>query len=134
MPNSDSRLLVPFIDTRSYAGQHFVTTGEIIDILPGMQKHTNAVTVDMCLAYLILEIATIDHKRRVKVPRHVYSMNLTEVLDLIIWRRRQSCQNGKVFNDNTICLAAIEATLTTRTNGPAVCKEDALYVPTYPSN
>ena len=117
MPNSDSRVLVPFIDTRSYAGQHFVTTGEIVDILPGIQKHANAVAVDICLAYLIFEIATIDHKRRVKVPRHVHSMNLTQVLDLIVERREQSCHNGKVSNDKTICLAAIEPTLTTRTHG-----------------
>ena len=36
----------------------------------------------------------------------------------------------KVFNDNTICLAAIEASLTTASSGTVVCKEDALYVPT----
>lgn len=105
-------------------------TGEVIDILPGAQKHTNAVAVDMTIAYLILEVATIDSKRRVLVPRNIYSLSLPQVLDLIQEQRQRFGVKPSVFNDNTICLAAIEATLMTASTGTVVCKEDALYVPT----
>ena len=120
------------VDMRSYAGATFVISGEVPGMAHGMHKHTNADAVDMSVAYLILEIATIDHKRRVKVPRHVYSTNLAEVMDLIIQRRQEGTQNAKVFNDNTIVLAAMEATLATSSNGASVCKEDGSYVPAYP--
>lgn len=118
-------------NTHAYAGLHFVINGDVIDILPGAQKHTNAVAVDMTIAYMILEVATIDSKRRVRVPRNMYSLSLPQILDVIAEQRRQFGKKVKVFNDNTICLAAIEATLTTASNGAAVCKEDALYVATF---
>ena len=76
---------------------------------------------------MILEFATISSKRKVLVPRSLYSLSLPQVLDLIAEHRRQFGKKDKVFNDNTICLAAIEATMMIKSEGAAVCKKDALY-------
>lgn len=96
-------------------------------MVPGMHPHSDPVAVDMAIAFLALELLPIDRDGRILIPRRMHKMDLPEAIQHIQTRNSVEGKREKRFNDNTVCLAAIQATKQLASCGTVVCKEEALY-------
>ena len=98
-------------------------------MVPGAHPHSNAVAIDMAIAYLAIEALDFDPRGRMVLPSNIHGMSLKSLLAYIKMRRaREGTPRQKLFNDNTINLACIAATRELAPSGSPISKEDATSV------